>query len=99
MDGVRHILENKLIPLNRLMVETDAPYMYPNTRGAKLPENIKSCLTSKSLRFGTMGNFNRNEPCCLPLTLEMIAGYLDMKPEDVALQTSFNALKIFGLNT
>ena len=98
-DGVRHILQEKVIPINRLMVETDSPYMYPNTRGAKLPEKVRSVLTPKSIRFGSMGNFNRNEPCCLPVTVELISAFMEAKPEDVGLQTSFNALKVFGLNS
>ena len=46
-NGVRKILEDNVIPLDRLMVETDAPFMYPNTRASKLPQNVKDCLTEK----------------------------------------------------
>ena len=46
-DGVRKILEDNIIPLDRLLVETDAPFMYPNTRASKLPQNVKDCLTEK----------------------------------------------------
>ncbi|KAI1278038.1 3'-5' ssDNA/RNA exonuclease TatD [Halotydeus destructor] len=99
-NGVRKILEDRVIPINRLLVETDSPFMYPNTRASKLPEAVKASLTEKSLSFlQRYCTFQRNEPCSLPVTVEMIASYMNMKPEDVAIKTSFNALKIFGLNT
>ena len=46
-DGVRKILEDQVIPLDRLLVETDAPFMYPNTRASKLPQHVKDALTEK----------------------------------------------------
>ena len=46
-DGVRKILEDRVIPLDRLLVETDAPFMYPNTRASKLPQKVKDSLTEK----------------------------------------------------
>ncbi|KAF2358229.1 Metal-dependent hydrolase, partial [Trinorchestia longiramus] len=42
--------------------------------------------------------FQRNEPCSLPVTIEMIAAYINAKPEQVALQSTFNAFKVFGLS-
>ena len=42
--------------------------------------------------------FQRNEPCSLPVTIEMIAAYLGKTPEEIALATTFNALKVFGLS-
>lgn len=42
--------------------------------------------------------FQRNEPCSLPAIVEMIAALMNKKPEDVALATAFNALKLFGLS-
>ena len=46
-DGVRKILQDNVIPLDRLLVETDAPFMYPNTRASKLPQNVKDALTER----------------------------------------------------
>lgn len=46
-DGVRSILEKGLIPLDRLLVETDAPFMYPNVRGSKIPAPIKQALSER----------------------------------------------------
>ena len=46
-NGVRKILQDNIIPLDRLLVETDAPFMYPNTRASKLPQNIKDSMTER----------------------------------------------------
>lgn len=45
--GVRKLLEDGSIPLDRLLVETDAPFMYPNTRASKLPLHVKDGLTER----------------------------------------------------
>ncbi len=45
--GVRKILEDNIIPLDRLLVETDAPFMYPNTRASKLPDKVKEAISEK----------------------------------------------------
>lgn len=45
--GVRKLLEDCLIPLDKLLVETDAPFMYPNTRASKLPAHVKDALTER----------------------------------------------------
>lgn len=99
-NGVRKILEEGAIPLEKLLVETDSPFMYPNTRASKLPQHIKDCLTERSVTFlQRYCTFQRNEPCSLPVTVEMIAAYLKKTPEEVALATTFNALKVFGLSS
>ena len=46
-NGVRKILQDNIIPLDRLLVETDAPFMYPNTRASKLPQHIKDAMTER----------------------------------------------------
>jgi len=98
-DGVRKILQDNVIPLDRLLVETDAPFMYPNTRASKLPQNVKDALTERSVTFlQRYCTFQRNEPCSLPVTVEMISAYLGKTPEEIALATTFNALKVFGLS-
>ncbi|KAJ8910788.1 hypothetical protein NQ315_015129 [Exocentrus adspersus] len=97
--GVRKLLENGSMPLDRLVVETDAPFMYPNTRASKLPTHVKDGLTERSMMFlHRYCTFQRNEPCSLPAIVEMIAAFMKKKPEEVALATSFNAMKLFGLS-
>lgn len=97
-DGIQTILETGVIPLDRLLVQTDSPFMYPNARGSKLPAKVKDALTERSLSFlQRYCTFQRNEPCALPAIVEIIAAFLQKSPEDVALASAFNALKVFGL--
>lgn len=98
-DGVRKLLEDNIIPLDRLMVETDAPFMYPNAQASKLPAHVKQGLTERSSLFlNRYCTFQRNEPCSLPAIVEMIAAFMKKTPDEVALATAFNALKVFGLS-
>lgn len=97
--GVRKLLENKTLPLDRLLVETDSPFMYPNTRASKLPQHVKTGITERSLLYlHRYCTFQRNEPCSLPAIVEMIAAFMQKTPDEVALATAFNALKLFGLS-
>lgn len=48
--GVRKLLVDGTIPLDRLLVETDAPFMYPNTRASKLPVHVKDALTERFVK-------------------------------------------------
>lgn len=50
-NSVRKLLEDNLIPMDRLLVESDAPFMYPNTRASKLSTEVKTGLTERSLIF------------------------------------------------
>ncbi|CAH1393686.1 unnamed protein product [Nezara viridula] len=98
-NGVQVLLEGGDLSLDRLLVQTDSPFMYPNARASKLPDRVKNSLTERSLSFlQKYCTFQRNEPCALPTIVEMIAAFLHKTPEDVALSTSFNALKVFGLS-
>jgi TatD DNase family protein len=97
---VRKILSDNVIPLDRLMIETDAPFMYPNTRSAKLTPEMKSVMTQRSLNcLNRYCTFQRNEPCSLPATLEIISALMKKQPEEVAMATTYNAVKIFGLSS
>ncbi|EDW85141.2 3'-5' ssDNA/RNA exonuclease TatD [Drosophila tropicalis] len=97
--GVRRLLENGTLPLDRLLVESDAPFMYPNTRASKLPQHVKTGITERSLLYlHRYCTFQRNEPCSLPAIVEMIAAFMKKSPDEVALATAFNALKLFGLS-
>lgn len=50
------------------------------------------------LNSNRYSSYQRNEPSSLAVTLEIVSAYLQMKPEDVSLKTTFNALKFFGIS-
>lgn len=62
------------IPDDRLLVETDCPFLPPQ---------------------GHRGE--RNEPACIPDTVEMLAGMRGMSPEKIAEKTIENAINLFRL--
>lgn len=75
-----HLLELvRDIPADRLMLETDSPY-----------------LTPRDLR--PQPRARRNEPAHLPHILRTIARALGKPPEQVAADTTRNALAFFGLS-
>jgi TatD DNase family protein len=45
VDGVKRALSEGIIPKQRLLLETDAPYMYPKVNDKKLPADIRAKLT------------------------------------------------------
>lgn len=73
--------------------------MLPNPRNNRLPEQVRKSPTENSLNIlNRYCSFQRNEPCSLLVLVEMLAALLDETPENVALTTAFNALRIFGLS-
>ncbi len=63
-----------LMPVEQLLVETDAPYLTPHPhRGLA------------------------NEPYCLPYTVRALAELVNRRPEEVALITTSNARRAYGL--
>lgn len=97
-NGVQAALKSGVIPLERLMIETDAPFMYPNIQNKKLPEEIRSRISEHSKGFlQRYCSFNRNEPCALPAVVDLIAAFMQVSPDTVAFHTTVNAAKVFGL--
>ena len=68
------------IPANRLLLETDAPYLLPRN----LPRSVK-------------GKSSRNEPCFLPHIAATVAEILGKTPEQIAMETSANAVRFLGI--
>lgn len=72
----------KYVPLDKIMIETDAPFM--------LPKNVpKTRLTKYHER--------RNEPAFLPFVAQTIASYKGISLEGVALETTKNTKNCFGI--
>lgn len=95
-DGLRQCLIDRALPINRLLLESDSPYMCPAVRGKRLPESIQ--LTNQSIAMiDRYCGYQRNEPCSLAATVELVAHLYQIDPEELSLKTTFNALKIFGL--
>ena len=82
----QHLLELvKRIPSDRLMIETDAPYLYPRTLRGTQPGG----------RAGS--KHERNEPAFLPHVLAAVARALDLPEEAVASTTTRTARDFFGI--
>lgn len=72
----------KNIPLDRLMIETDAPFL--------LPKNIPRTQPLPAHK-------NRNEPACLPWVLNGLALCREESPSEIARATTANACRVFRL--
>lgn len=78
-----------LIPDNRVMVETDAPYLFP--RNLKLPQ--KQALTGKKKKKSR----SRNEPQYLPHIIQTLAEFMNKSQSELALMTTENSRRFFRL--
>ena len=70
------------IPLERLMVETDAPYLLPRTIAPTPPELKKS---------------RRNEPMFLPWVVKTLSELYSLEAEQIATATTETARRFFRL--
>ena len=75
-----------LIPAERLIVETDSPYLIPRTLKTKIKAPNK-------------GKPNRNEPAYLPHLLEALAKQLGQQEEELAQQTLLNTFSFLQLGS
>ena len=72
----------RYVPLDRMLIETDAPFM--------LPKNVlQSQLSQYQLR--------RNEPAFLPYVAQTIAQFKNIPLETVASATTLNVQTLFKL--
>lgn len=72
----------KFTPLDRLLIETDAPFM--------LAKNVPKDLLTKY-------HERRNEPAFLPFVAQAIAQFKGISLEETAAQTTQNAKDFFGI--
>lgn len=82
---IREAIQNKELPLTKIMLHSDAPHMIPNMPN---PDEL-----SKQLMEMCMDG--ANEPCTLHATVRQIASLLSMTPKDVAQQLNKNASQIY----
>lgn len=76
-----------VIPLNRCMLETDAPYLLPRDLPADLPEIPDYHAVDK----------RRNEPCYLPHVCRAVAAYMSIEADAVAQASTVNARTLFNI--
>lgn len=85
-----------LIPDNRVMVETDAPYLFP--RSLKLSGDASSNgekLSGKKKKKSR----SRNEPQYLPHIIKTLAGLMTKDESELALLTTENARRFFRIGS
>ncbi|PIO74577.1 hydrolase, TatD family [Teladorsagia circumcincta] len=83
-NGVQTALRNGAIPLDRLLIETDAPFMYPKINDKKLPADVKEAFSEPTKQLHKFTSFNRNEPCALAAVCEMIAAFMGRDPQEAS---------------
>jgi len=71
----------KFLPLEKILLETDAPYVAPEPHRARLPN----------------GQGKRNEPIYISETAKKLAKIKNVSFEEIARQTTENTLKIFKI--
>ncbi|VBB30771.1 unnamed protein product [Acanthocheilonema viteae] len=96
-NGIKYALRNYKIPLERVLLETDAPFMYSKIDDKRIPAEIRNRITNEARSFHKFTSFNRNEPCALAAICELIAAYMNEDPMKVANITTANAKHIYGL--
>ena len=77
----------KVIPPERLLLETDAPYLLPRD----LPERIPGCGDYRP------ADKRRNEPAFLQHVCDSVARLMGVDAAELAVQTSLNARRLFGI--
>jgi TatD DNase family protein len=97
-------LKEGAIPLDKLMIETDSPYMgFANCRQLYIEHNedYASSLNSKKRKRLTQSMYP-NVPSSLPMVLDQVVKYLQqhdssLTREQIAEHTTKNAKQFFGL--
>jgi len=79
---IREFLSGNIIPLSQLMIETDCPFMMPDS------EYIPPMLGLQDRRM---------EACALPAVCNAVAEAVGQSPEAIARITTENAVRFFGL--
>jgi len=84
--ALRAAIKDKTLPLKRIIIQTNAPYMTPNVPREEIDPVSKTLLEHC---------FADNEPCTLSIIVRTLAKCLDMEPRTVADQCTENAVGVF----
>lgn len=87
---IRDAITSKELPLNKILLHSDAPYMTPNKPEEKRDPVTKALLDAV---------FNVNEPCTLNIVVRQIAECLGMSPKDTAAQLVKNAEAVYNFKS
>uniref|UniRef100_A0A915CAZ7 Deoxyribonuclease TATDN1 n=2 Tax=Parascaris univalens TaxID=6257 RepID=A0A915CAZ7_PARUN len=96
-DGVKYALQSGKIPLERLVLETDAPFMYSKINDKRITNRIKEAISEGARAMHRFSSFSRNEPCALAAICELIAAYMGEPALRVAAVTTANAKSVYAL--
>jgi len=83
---LRAAITDGTLPLKNIVVESNAPYMIPNTPDDQIDPVSKTLLEHC---------FAENEPCTLSIIVRCIAKCLSQEPRAVADQLTENAMNVF----
>jgi len=86
-EELRSVLRDKVIPLDRLVIETDCPFMMP-----LIPKEGYQGMDFTDIKQG-----RTNEPCTLVLVADTIAKCYGVSLDEVVETTTRNAIQLFNL--
>lgn len=84
--ALREAIMNGTLPLDRIIVHSNAPYMTPNSPREEIDAVSQSLLEHC---------YTDNEPCSLSIIIKCIAKCLSLEPREVADTCTATAMKVF----
>ncbi|XP_065644578.1 3'-5' ssDNA/RNA exonuclease TatD [Hydra vulgaris] len=84
--ALRDAIKDGTLPLNRIIVQTNAPYMTPNTPRDEIDPVSQTLLDHC---------YSDNEPCTLSIIIRCIAKCLSQEPRTIADECTETAMKVF----
>ncbi len=99
MKTLENMVVVKKIPLDRIMLETDAPYCEIKQSHASfnmIKTQFKDRVKKEKMKKGLMCK-DRNEPCMIVQVLEVVAKLKGVTEEELARISYENTMKMFNL--